>query len=99
MGDYYVNTEAYALFCENKEDVELHCNGQCQLMKKLDVEDEKDKNNPIRLVENQHELFIQNDFPAILALGMLESANQKYFVTSDPKTKDRPHFIFRPPSV
>ena len=32
---YYNNTAAYAKKCENKSRPAMHCNGKCQLMKKL----------------------------------------------------------------
>ena len=33
--DYYTNRAVYAKNCENKAKPMLHCNGRCQMMKKL----------------------------------------------------------------
>lgn len=46
--DYHVNTESIiADFCVNKGDVDLECNGQCYLKRKLE-EDQNDDSTPIR---------------------------------------------------
>ena len=33
--DYFANTASFAKNCENKARPMLHCNGKCQLMKKI----------------------------------------------------------------
>ena len=45
---YYINTAAYAKNCENKAKPKLHCNGKCQMMKKMRQEENKEKQNPER---------------------------------------------------
>ena len=37
--DYYINTASFAATCENKDKPQLHCNGQCQMVKQLEKED------------------------------------------------------------
>jgi hypothetical protein len=54
--DYYSNRAAFARACENKARPGLHCNGKCQLMKKLKEEEKKDQQNPTRKSENKHEV-------------------------------------------
>ncbi len=39
--DYLLDKQAYARFCENKKRPMLHCNGQCQLSKKIAKEEQK----------------------------------------------------------
>lgn len=53
VADYYTNTAMYAKNCVNKARPKLHCNGKCQMMKRLQQEDNKDQQNPDRKMENK----------------------------------------------
>ncbi|MBL0134994.1 MAG: hypothetical protein IPP79_13920 [Chitinophagaceae bacterium] len=53
VADYYTNTSAYAKDCINKAKPKLQCNGKCQMMKRLQQEDNKDQQNPDRKMENK----------------------------------------------
>lgn len=53
VADYYTNTAMYAMNCVNKAKPKLHCNGKCQMMKRLQQEDNKDQQNPDRKMENK----------------------------------------------
>jgi hypothetical protein len=55
--DYYINTTAFATNCVNKARPTLHCNGKCQMMKKLKQEENTNKQNPGRSNENKTEVF------------------------------------------
>ena len=46
LADYYTNTAEYARNCENKDKPWMHCNGHCQLSKKLKQQDTNDKQLP-----------------------------------------------------
>lgn len=46
VGDYYLNTSAYAKNCINKARPQMHCNGKCQMMKKLKQEEKKSAQSP-----------------------------------------------------
>ena len=54
--DFYSNRPAFAKICENKARPIMHCNGKCQLMKKLKEEEKKDQQNPTRKSENRDEV-------------------------------------------
>ena len=43
VSGYYL--KAYVKNCENKAKPQLHCNGRCQMMKKLNAEENGDKQN------------------------------------------------------
>jgi len=43
VADYYSNRQAYMQQCENKNKPWMHCNGKCQLAKKLQQQDASDK--------------------------------------------------------
>jgi len=98
ISDYYVNTESYAINCENKAMIEMHCNGQCQLMKKLDKEDQKDQSNPQRNLENNNKYFLSQELSIVNSFTQ-DIISQDFSILPDPKTIDRPHSIFRPPMV
>jgi hypothetical protein len=55
--NYYTNTASFAKNCENKAKPMLHCNGRCQMLKKLKQEENKDKQNPERRNENKNEVL------------------------------------------
>jgi len=52
VADYYGNKHAYMEQCENKNKPWMHCNGKCQLAKKLQQQDSSDKQNPDRKAGN-----------------------------------------------
>lgn len=59
VADFYKNQDKIAkTLCENKARPKLHCNGKCQLAKKLQQEEKKDQNNPERKLENKYEVFL-----------------------------------------
>jgi len=60
--DYYTNRAVYAKNCENKAKPMLHCNGRCQMMKKLKQEENKDKQNPDRKNKNKDEVISSKSF-------------------------------------
>jgi hypothetical protein len=43
VADYYINTNSFVVNCENKNKPQLHCNGQCQMVKQLEKEDNNSK--------------------------------------------------------
>jgi len=99
ISDYYLNTARYALKCENKAKVELHCNGHCQMTKKLKQEDEKDKKNPERRVENHNDFYFFDQTQFDVPVLVFQDAELKFPFTPDGETIDRPHSIFKPPTV
>ena len=46
--NYYTNTASFAKNCENKAKPMLHCNGKCQMMKKMRQQENKDQQVPER---------------------------------------------------
>ena len=45
MLNYYTNTGVFAKNCENKARPKMHCNGKCQMMKKLKQQEKQDQQN------------------------------------------------------
>jgi hypothetical protein len=47
--DYLVEKREYMKRCENKSRPQMHCNGKCQLMKKIQAQQEKEQGQPPEL--------------------------------------------------
>lgn len=65
--DYYANTSSFAKNCENKARPMMHCNGKCQMMKKLKEEEKKEQQNPERRSENKNEVISSKSFFATIS--------------------------------
>ena len=99
--DYYANTQAYAVHCENKAIPMMHCNGKCQMMKKMRQEEKKDQENPERRPENKNEVTLSSK--SFFATFQSHVIGQSKFVKIFPFTiglpVDRAFEIFHPPSA
>ena len=60
--DYYTNSAAFAKNCVNKAKPKMHCNGKCQLMKKMQEEEEENQQLPERKFENKMEVLSSKSF-------------------------------------
>jgi hypothetical protein len=98
VGNYYLNTADYAKNCINKAKPKLHCNGKCQMMKKLKQEEKKDTQNPERRsnVKNQV-LSSKSHFASIPSFQ--NNLNVQFSDLPPSFTKDRAIDIFHPPGV
>src|SRR3954454_17595512 len=59
---YYLDKEAYSKDCENRFRPQMHCNGQCLLMKKLRDQETKEQQLPERKQETKNEAFSSTHF-------------------------------------
>jgi hypothetical protein len=55
MMDYYVNRAAYQKSCINKSRPMLHCQGKCQMMKKIREQEKKEAQNNERKTTGKNE--------------------------------------------
>lgn len=60
--DYYTCTASFAKNCINKARPKLHCNGKCQMMRKLQEEERKDEQAPERKTENEITICLASFF-------------------------------------
>ncbi|MGB4843427.1 MAG: hypothetical protein WBP16_03115 [Ferruginibacter sp.] len=98
--DYMANTAAYAQNCINKAKPKMHCNGQCQAMKKIQEEEKKDQQNSERKSESKTQVLSSKSFYAIIPAGIaILSKIKKSFSASDGDSIDRSFDIFHPPQV
>lgn len=97
--DYYANTASFANKCENKARPMMHCNGKCQMMKKLQEEEKKEQRSPGGRSENKNEVISSKSFFAMpLLLSNVASLN-KYFISNEGKECKMSLGVFHPPSV
>lgn len=100
VADYYTNTSQYAKNCINKSRPKLHCNGKCQMMKKIQEEEKKEKEDAEKKNENKKDApiyFEQYEVEAKLHSGLKGKNKFQYFNSSIPI--DRSCQIFHPPKV
>jgi len=99
MADYQLNRAYIAKnLCENRNKPWLHCNGKCQMMKKMRQEEKKDEDNPSRKTEAGYELYSCNPLVQIVfkAPTITPCANG-HIIASSPV--DRTFKIFHPPQT
>ena len=99
VADYYANTALYLAKCENKMRPQLHCNGQCLLMKKMKKAENKETQAPEKKIEWKLEVLSRKSYysPTIAFQVKLQKA---YFVPSTTGSPvDYTCSFFHPPSV
>lgn len=99
--DYYVNTASFAKACENKARPGMHCNGKCQMMKKLGEEEKKERENPERKSGNKNEITLssQSFFASIKQPAILLQALLRLPQRPAGHSTDRSSDIFHPPQA
>ncbi len=97
IANYYSNTQAYAKNCINKAKPKMHCNGKCQMMKKLKQEENKDSQNPDRKNEVKTDVLffaqIKTQFNYQRILNKRQFPIVQYKLTQDISAD-----FFHPPS-
>ncbi len=99
ISDYYLNTQSYAAKCENKARPMLHCNGKCQMAKKLAKQEKKDQQNPESRGGNKNDFYFFNQYLVTLPLLASYREKQNFPLLPDPETINRPHSVFKPPAA
>lgn len=96
--DYYTNTATFAEKCENKDRPAMHCNGKCQMMKKLKQEENRENKAPEKRSENRDELIFSN-YPAfMLNISLPVIITKEYIINDDTHIINMPRTCFHPPS-
>lgn len=101
MAEYTINKDYIAKnLCENKARPTLHCNGKCQLMKKMAEEEKQNSSNPNSTGKIQIGDILFTHKIQVPSIAHLSKEKEKFndeFVTTIPST----HLtsIFHPPSA
>lgn len=97
--DYQLNKEYIAKnLCVNKGKPQLHCNGKCQLFKKLAEEENNKTSGTTSLKENSNTVFFKQDIeePRFL-LGQFQLKHKSFYVLKVYACERAP--VFHPPAV
>ena len=95
---YYINPDTFAKNCVNKARPTLHCNGKCQMMKKIKEEGKKEQENQERKTDNKITVLSSRSFFAtIIAVNIQYKIT--YPVTGCPAAVHRSSAVFHPPLV
>ena len=99
LADYYMHTAPYAKKCINKARPQMHCNGKCQVMKKMQ-EEEKNENNNKERTERLQNLTISSRsfFPSMPPPKELSNHFATYIPFDQKETSAMPRTHFHPPS-
>lgn len=96
--DFYANQKFIAkTSCENRNRPSMHCNGKCQLKKKLSQEQNKDQQNPERKNINHNEIVSLTPSYFFMSGPCNLCAKKKYFNSNTGFTIERPSDFFHPP--
>jgi len=98
--DYAANTKAYAKNCINKARPKMHCNGKCQMMKKIKEEEKKESDNSERKSENKKENTLSSKTFYTSSLIFIAENRQVFpsHINSGDEIK-MPRSHFHPPSA
>ena len=97
---FYANQDAIAKkLCMNKAKPKMLCNGKCQLMKKLQEEEKKDKENSERKIENKAEVVIINNISIVLNQNLESRICNNFPLCKDPLLSFYLIDIFHPPQL
>lgn len=100
MLDYFANTAGYAKNCINKARPKLHCNGKCQVMKKMRAEEKKEQENTERRSGGKLEVLSAKSFyPTIIQPVSTLIAAVTCCIYLNGHHTDRPYDFFHPPQV
>lgn len=99
MINYYTNTAAFAKNCENKARPKMHCNGKCQMMKKLKQEEKQDQQNPerkseVKVQELSSKSFYHSNIAAVSLLTVKATPVEKNDAVTDIS-----YAFFHPPQA
>jgi hypothetical protein len=100
IADYYSNIAAYAKNCVNKARPMLHCNGKCQLMKKLQQQQDDQQDKAAQWGNLKSEVLSTKSFyPSLSKPAFTISSSVKNGAPISVKITDRSYGCFHPPQV
>src|ERR1700712_5525317 len=95
--DYYTNTAAFAKNCVNKARPKMHCNGKCQMMKKLQEQEKKDSQVPERKSFNDEIISSKSFFASVNYFS--SDIHLTYNPFRECSTTQMPRSFFHPPGA
>jgi hypothetical protein len=97
---YAINKAEYIRNCENKYRPMLHCNGKCQLMKKIQAQQKKEQEQAPEMKLAAKAEVISSKSSFILTAPLAYIAVKREYQTGDKGMPvDRPSAFFHPPNA
>ena len=96
---FYVNPAVYAKNCVNKARPMMHCNGKCQMMKKMQQEEQQEKQDLERKAENKNELISSKSVIDPPAAANSITIKRRFAPYTSSQPVDKAYALFHPPSV
>lgn len=99
LADYLVNLESYKKACVNKAKPMMHCDGKCQMLKKIKKQEGESNTNAPAPKFNQQELILSSKsfYPTI---EIFRTQKSKYFYAFKSSLNSKYiSSIFHPPGV
>ena len=95
--EYQIHLPDYIAACINKDRPELHCNGQCVLMKKIEEKEKKDTEKNV-VAYGYSSLYVHNVRIALTLPPKQEETSQRHFSPYLSDYRFNYHTsVFRPP--
>ena len=99
LADYMVNLEAYKKACVNKTKPMMHCNGKCQMLKKLKKQEGDNGANTPAPKFNQIEVVLSSKsfFPSLNVISTHDITS--FYTYNDDFSSNYLGSIFHPPGA
>ena len=97
---YAIQKKEYMNRCVNKARPQMHCNGKCQLMKKIQEQEEKERGLPPELkLASVNEIISSRSFFTTQCPVITFPTKNKFFDYTIGSPIDRPSALFHPPNI
>lgn len=97
---YFTNKQAYEKYCINKARPQLHCDGKCQMAKKIKAEEERDQKDPLKnSLSSEVTMINENHFVSIHPEFIALPIRKDLFPHSIGNVVDRSRSFFHPPNA
>lgn len=97
---YFTNKQAYERYCINKAKPQLHCDGKCQVAKKIKDEEARDQKDPLKGSSFSEVVMIdQHHFATVVLIAPGQSSVAKLFPLSIGCTRGHARSLFHPPGA
>lgn len=97
---YFTNKQAYERYCVNKARPQLHCDGKCQMAKKIKAEEERDQKDPLKnSLSSEVTMINENHFVSIQPEFIAPLIRKDLFPNSIGNVVDRSRSFFHPPNT
>jgi hypothetical protein len=96
---YAINPEAFAKYCVNKNRPKLHCNGKCQMMKKIRGEEKKEQESLELKTIKAQSISSKSFYPSLISPEGIELAYNVTTPRSIGYATDNTSDFFHPPQA